>query len=251
MRVALVCLCLLVSAASAALTAEPQARESKASTAAKLNAQLGIAYLQRGNVALAQQKIERALSENAGDPDVQTAAALLYDQVGEYDKASTHYQAAMRADPSDPNRANNYGGFLCRRGSFDRGQKLLEETASNRRYATPEVALTNAGVCARQGKNLERAEQDFRKALEINGAYSDALLQMADLGYTRGDMIMARGFLSRLLGTSPPSAEALLLGFKIEKSAGDARAAKEYGDRLRREFPDAPQVRELNEAASP
>jgi type IV pilus assembly protein PilF len=230
---------------------EPEGRPPQASQAAKLNAELGIAYLERGDVALAQQKIERALGQNASDPDVQTAAGILYERIGMFDKADAHYQAAMRGEGKDPNRQNNYAGFLCRRGTYEKGHKLLEETARNQRYATPWVAMTNAGVCARSNRNLEQAERDFKAALASNPTYPDALLQLADLSFSRGDFISARGYLSRLVGSSSTNADALLLGARIESAAGDPRAAREFADKLRRDFPDAPQVRQLDEVLAP
>ena len=50
--------------------------------AASINVQLGLAYLQQGNVELARDKLERALSQNPKNPAVQTAVASLYDRLG-------------------------------------------------------------------------------------------------------------------------------------------------------------------------
>jgi len=223
---------------------------SDANQAAKFNAQLGVAYLQRGDVSLAQEKIERALTQNANDADVQTAAGLLYSRVGEMDKAEKHYQAAVKADPRDPNRVNNYAVFLCQRGGFEKGQSLLEEVAKNPRYATPEVAWTNAGVCALSANDADRAERDFKQAVALRPTYPDALLQLIVLNYSRGDLINARGHLTRFLSIATPTADALLLGVKIERAAGDPMAAADYEKRLRKMFPDSPQVGQLEEGGS-
>lgn len=218
--------------------------------AAKINAELGIAYLQRGDIALAQQKIERALGQNSDDADVQTAAGLLYERIGEMDKADRHYQAAVRNAPQDPNRQANYGGFLCRRGTYDKGQKLLEEASKDQRYATPEVALTNAGVCARSANKNDQAERDFKAALNVRPTYPDALLQLIDLNFQRGDLINARGYLTRFMTSVPPNPDVLLLGVKIERAAGEPRAADEYASKLRRDFPDSEQARQLEDGTT-
>ena len=241
----------LALAAFCAASAADPARSSSLEQAAKLNAELGIAYLQRGDIGVAQQKIDRALAENQNDPDVQTAAGLLYERIGEMDRAERHYLQAMRADAKDPNRQNNYAVFLCRRGSADKGHKLLEEVARNPRYATPEVALTNAGVCARSANKLDLAERDFKQALVLKATYPDALLQLADLCFTRGDLIDARAYLGRVMANVTPTADALLLGYKIERQAGDNAAAEDYAAHLRRDVPQADQVRQLDLAPAP
>ncbi len=222
-------------------------REPSSATAAKLNAQLGVEYLRRGDVSIAQTKIEKALGQNADDPDVQTAAGLLYERIGEMDKASKHYQLAMQADPKRPDLKNFYAVFQCRRGDVDKGLKLLEEVAKDPRYATPEVAMANAGVCALSANKTDQAEKDFKQALNLNPTYPDALLQLAGLNFSRGDLINARGYLTRFMANVTPTADALLLGARIEHAAGDSRAAQEYATKLRHDFPQTDQVRQLDE----
>lgn len=252
MKIGFVRAAIAASAVGFALAAPPGAadpiREPSLTTAAKLNAQLGIAYMQRGDVAVAQQKIERALEQNPSDADVQTAAGLLYARVGEKEKAAKHYQLAIHADPKRPELKNNYAVFLCTSGEFDKGRKLLEEVSHDPRYGTPAVAMTNAGVCALSAKRPDEAEKDFKQALNLNPTYPDALLQLAGLNFNRGDLLDARGYLTRFMASAQPTADALLLGARIEHAAGDTRAAEEYATKLRHDFPQTDQVRQLDEA---
>ena len=46
--------------------------------AATYNLQLGVAYLQQGNLAVAKEKLERAYQQNPRDAEVHGALALLY-----------------------------------------------------------------------------------------------------------------------------------------------------------------------------
>src|SRR5438045_8890737 len=55
---------------AACVTAE---HPSKAHDAAAYNVQLGIAYLHQGDVALAKDKLDRALAEDPGSADVHSA----------------------------------------------------------------------------------------------------------------------------------------------------------------------------------
>jgi len=218
-------------------------------TAARLNAQLAVAYLKQGDVAEAREKIDKALQQNPRDADVQTAAALVFERVNEVDKADRAYASAVRLEPHNPDRVNNYAVFLCRSGHAAQGQKMFEQAAHSGAYKTPEVAYTNAGVCARGAGNMAAAEAYFRKALDEKPNYPDALLQMTDVTFSRGEALKARAFLERLLNVAPETADALLLGVRIERSLGDARAADEYAARLQAGFPASEQARQLGRRA--
>lgn len=241
---------LAMLAAFAALAGAAHAQERAPSedpdvTAARLNAQLGIEYLKANNVTAAQEKIERALQQNSREPAAHTAAALLYERLREPRKADSHYARALRLDSTNPEMQNNYAVFLCRNGEHARGKKLFEQAATNPRYRMPEVAYANAGVCARSAKDLVAAEKNFRQALAIRPTMPDALVQMADISFERGEALQARAFLQRYFQATPATPDALLLGVRIERALGDTAAANEYAARLQKSFPASEQARQL------
>ena len=244
MRAVLIGALLLVAAGTAG--AEPRAPTEKSSvTAARLNSQLAVAYLKQGDIAVAQEKIDRALTQNPRDASVQLSAALVYDRLQQPAKAAGFYAAAFRLEPHNPELLNSYAVFECRSGHFAQGQKLFEQAARNAAYATPEVAYANGGVCARSAGNLARAEELFRKALDIRPDFPDALLQLADLSFTRGAGLAARGLLERYFQVAPPTPDALFLALRVERSLGDAAAVARYAGQLQHDFPDSQQAREL------
>ena len=235
-------LCLGLASAAGAQQRAPG--ENPKVTAARLNTQLAVAYLKQNDVAAAREKIDKALEQNPHDADVQTAAGLVFERVNEVANADRAYASAMRLEPRNPDRVNNYAVFLCRRGQAARGQKLFDQAAHNSAYATPEVAYTNAGVCARGAGNMVVAEEYFRKALAVRPDYPDALLQMADVSFSRGDGLKARAFLQRHFNAAAETPDALLLAVNVERSLHDARAADEYAARLQLVFPGSDQARQ-------
>lgn len=214
--------------------------------AARYNAQLGIAYLKENRLEIARDKIERALQQNSRDAAVQTAAGLLYERLNEEKRADKAYSTALRLDPKNPEMQNNYAVFQCRRGQHAKGTKLFELAAKNPLYRTPAVAYANAGVCARGANDLPTAEEYFRKALSIQPAYPDALLQLADLTFTRGNGLQARAFLQRYFASAPATPDALALGVRVERALGDVAAANDYASRLKRDFPMSEQARQIS-----
>lgn len=218
--------------------------------AATANVQLGVGYLRQGNLAVAQQVLERAFAQNPKDPNVHTALGLLYERLAQPERADDHYGRAVKLAPQDPETLNNYAVFLCRRGQAPRGEKMFLQAAANPLYRTPEVALTNAGVCARAAGRTTEAEQYLRRALALKPAFADALLPMAEISLAKGSAFNARAFLERLLAAAAPTAEALALGIRIETAAGDRAAVAAYRERLAREFPQSAAAREAREPSA-
>lgn len=216
--------------------------------AAELNLQIGTDYLRRGNLAQAKEKIDKAIEQNPRNSEAQITAALLYDRLGETNKADSHFSKALSLDPKNPEVQNNYGAYLCQKGKYQRGEKLMIEAATNPLYRTPEVAFLNAANCARNGGDMKRAEENLRRSLAARPKFSEALLQMADLQYKQNDFLSARGFLERYQEVGRTSPATLWLGVRIEQGLGNAAAAKNYAERLKLEYPRAAQTKELIES---
>ena len=249
-KFALVLLCAsvwLVAGCTTTTTSTSNAPDVSEAEAARFNVQLGISYLQRGNLQDAREKLERAVQQDPEFPSAHAALGLLYERVGELDKAGFHLRRATQLAPDDAAMLNGYGGFLCRRGDRKAGIEYFDRAASNAFYRTPELALTNAGVCARGIPDAAMAERYFRRALEVNRTYPEALLQMADLKLAAGDAFNARAFMQRYEAVATATPVSLELGRRIELLAGDRDAAAQYEQRLRQEFPDAAESRRLDD----
>jgi len=234
---------MLVSAPALALDDS----EKSMADAARINVRLGVEYMKQGQLAVAREKIDKALQQNPKDPGVQLGAGLLYEQLKEPKKAEQHYRQVLRLDPGNPEGQNALGAFLCRNEQPAKGEAAFLEAAENPLYRTPEVAYTNAGVCARGAGRLEQAEQYLRRALAQPAIYPEALLQMAGISFERGNSLQARAFLQRYLDVRPDTPDVLLLGYQVESALGDEVTAKDYFDRLRAKFPQSPEARIVGE----
>ena len=213
--------------------------------AAVANMQLAIEYMKLGQLANARDCIERALSQNASNPDVQSTAGLVYERLNEMGKAERAYEAAGRLSKNDPNIANSYAGFLCRTGKVAAGEKMFNEVARNPLYQTPAVALVNAGVCVRSTGNLVDADRYFTRALAIRPNMPEALLQQGNVAFDRGDAAQARDIVQRYLAVNPPTPEILWLGFRAQRKLGDPVAAAVYARRVQTEFPNSEQAQNM------
>lgn len=216
--------------------------------AASYNLQLGIDYFRQGNLNQAKDKMERALEQSPRNAQAHMFAGLLYDRLNDSSKAESHFNRALSLDGENSDIGNAYAAFLCRRGQFEKGEKLALEASRNPLYRTPEAALMNAGNCAFDAGDLVRAEQHFRSVLRAQPKFTPALYQMANLELKAGNILPARGFLERYMQATRPDAAALWLAVRIERAAGNQISASNYARQLKEQFPAADETKALIES---
>jgi type IV pilus assembly protein PilF len=209
---------------------------------AATNMQLAIEYMKIGKLASARDFIDTALKQDPGNADVQMTAGIVYERLNDMKKAERAYATGYRLGKSDPNIQNTYAGFLCRTGKAAAGEKLFTEVARSPLYQTPEVAWVNAGVCARGTGDLVDAERYFNQALAIRPNLPEAMLQIGNIAFDRGEPVQAREVVLKYLAVNPATAEVLWLGFRVERKLGDTTAAAGYARRVQAEFPNSEQA---------
>ena len=219
--------------------------------AAADNVQLGMAYMQAGNLQRARDKLDRALKQDPANPNVHSVYGLFYERVGDQKKADEEFHTAMRMTADDPAQVNIYAGYLCRQGRVDEGVTKFVQVARNALYRTPEVAYTNMGVCLRVAHRDDEAGTAFRRALAVKPDDPEAVFQMGDLDLAHGRALEARQRLDRFLAGHAGTADLLLLGVRASRTLGDTDGAAQYGKILRTDFPNSEQAQALSSAGNP
>jgi type IV pilus assembly protein PilF len=234
--------------ALAGCTTNPPAKKPQPERAAEINLELGVEHLRKGNLAQAKEKIDRSLEQNPRYGRAHLVAGMLYNRLGDEDKAESHFERAIALEPENPEFRNNYAVYLCQQKKFERGKKVALQAAADPLYKTPEVAYLNAGNCALSAGDMQGAEDNFRKALAKQPRFGEALFQMADLKYRQTEYMSARAFLERYVAVGRTSPATLWLGVRIERGLGNKAQAQHYAQRLKTEYPSAAQTRELLES---
>lgn len=214
--------------------------------AAIFNTELGIAYMRRGELAVAKRKLDRALKENPDDPNVYSARALLFQRLGETKHADRAFREALSLAPHNPDYQNNYAVYLCKVGRTSKGVKYFLKAAHNPLYLTPAAAYVNAGVCLRVAHKYARAIKMFRAALQEHSGFEQAAWQLADLEYKQGHLKHAHTLIKAFLGAHHETPDMLLLAVKVTRAQGDALDAELYARQLQLDFPDSAQAHALD-----
>lgn len=246
---ALIVAMLLVGCVSTSTNQFP-ADQASIKQASQDNVALGIKYLQQGKRDVAMQKMQKAIELDPDNGDAYMGEALAYSATGDPDRADDAYRTALRKAPDDPEIENNYAVFLCEHGKPADSTKYFMEAAANPKYSTPDAAYANAGVCAELVPDPVSAEKYFRRAVDINPNFPEALFQLAQLSYTQKKFLQARAFIERFNTVTPNQRpEALFLAMNIERALGNQQGATDYAKQLVTQFPTSPQAQQLKGGA--
>ena len=212
---------------------------------ARIHTELAANYFEIGNVAVALEEVKEALRADQNFGPAYNVAGLIYGQLKEDRLAEESFQRALSINPTDPDARHNYGMFLCERKQVKEAIQQFMLAVRNPLYLTPDRSYINAGVCARRSGDAAGAAEFFLLALKARPAQPQALYQMADLSYARGDYGEAKSYLSRLTQAAPPTAEALWLSVRVERRLGDRNSEASYALQLRNRFPNSKEARAL------
>jgi len=253
-RFATVAACLALFACATTQRTDENTLKSQSSTSgdetgdrtrARIHTELAASYYDLGNIPVALEEVREAVRSDANYGPAHNIAGLIYGRLKEDRLAEESFQRALRISPTDYNAHNNYGLFLCDRKRVREAIEHFMAAVGNTLHPFPDRSYANAGVCARRSGDLAGAEGYLQHALKTRPNQPQALFQMADLSYLRGDYGGARTFLNRLTQVVQASAEVLWLGVRIERRLGDRNAEASYALQLRNRFPESVEARAL------
>jgi type IV pilus assembly protein PilF len=225
-------------------------KADQAVEAARIHTELGQRYLASGDLQTALAKLTTALQFDPNYAPAHTVIAVVYERINQLPEAEVHYRKAVALEPGKGDPNNNLGLFLCSTGRYTEANVYFQKAVTDPFYQTPDIALTNEGICQLRNHEVVPAEANFRSALAHNAKNADALFQLAKALYLNNDAFRARAFIQRFDALGAPTAAALKLGYDIETRLGNQDGALTYKTRLQNQFPDSEQARALNTTVS-
>ncbi|MEX0312650.1 MAG: tetratricopeptide repeat protein [Allomuricauda sp.] len=129
-----------------------------------------------------EPKEERTPSKKA---EIVKNIALIYQQLGDNDKALAAYSDARQVDPDDVNLVLGEANLHYAMGDKDKFKVLMSEASE----MAPDNAdlLYNIGVINMEQGNLEEARDAYRKTLNIDPGYINALLNLSTTYVNEGN----------------------------------------------------------------
>ena len=118
-------------------------------------------------------------------PEIVKNIALIYQQLGDNDKALAAYTDARTENPDDVNLVLGEANLYYTMGDKDKFKELMAE-ASSMAPDNPDL-LYNIGVINMEQGNLEEARAAYIKALEVDPGYINALLNLSTTYVNEGN----------------------------------------------------------------
>ena len=212
---------------------------------AEVHTMLAAEYYSRGNYAVAISETRLAIKDDPTYFYAYNMQGLVLMELREDGPAREAFTKALQLAPNNPDVLNNYGWFLCLRNESQRGLEMMRRASTDTLYATPEKAWFSIGLCLRKTGNVAEAEDALRRAILIRPDMIGALYNLAQVSYERGNYRDAENYLNRFTRLATPNIESLVLGVKVARANSDRAAEESYMQQLRRRYPDAPELRDL------
>jgi len=220
-------------------------QEASPKERAKLHADLGAGYYERGRMDVALEELNEAVKLDPDDARIYNLFGLVYAMLGENAKAEQNFQRALAMAPQDSDIHHNWGWYLCSNGRPRESIPEFEKALANPLYRTPETALINAGRCSIAIGDLNGADNFFRRAQAAAPNNPQAIYGVALISFKLGRPDEARTWVRRLTQQPPAPPEALYLAMCIEKKTGDRSAEQSYISQLKNRYPDSAETKAI------
>jgi type IV pilus assembly protein PilF len=212
---------------------------------AEIRTELASTYYREGRLAVALEEAKRAVQIDARYAPAHGLLGLIYMDIGDRGEAEASFGRALRLEPDNSDILNNYGWFLCQTGRERESVEYFQRAANNRLYATPGLAMRNAGVCLLKVNDVDGADRALRRALELDAVDPLTKFELSRLYLRRGQPDRANFYYGLLDPASRNSAPGLWLALRIAHANGDIRRERDLANQLRERYPDSPEASAL------
>ncbi len=201
--------------------------------------QLGLNYLGSGQRDQARFNLLKALELDRNAPEALHGMALLYQSEGEVALAEQNFQRALSQDRDFTQARMNFARFLFLEGRFDRARAEYLRVTQDANYRLRPDAFVGLGLSELELGNREGARLALNRALSLNPNQATALIEAAELAWDEQDYAQARNYLDRFERVARQTPASLWLGVRLAWTAQDRDRAASYGLALTQIYPDS------------
>ena len=199
----------------------------------------GLTYLSHNNFVRAKFHLDKAISYDPSSANVHYALGIYYQRVNDLKKSENHFEKALDKKPNNPEYMNAFGSFLCEKGDYKQAEKYFQKAIEIPTYTEISYAFYNVGFCALKQKNIDKAADYFRRALNRNRRMANALIEIAKIEFDKKRYPRAMSYIKRYETSTKITSESAWLALKISHYIRDKDSIARYGLILEERFPDS------------
>ncbi|MEA1890702.1 MAG: tetratricopeptide repeat protein [Pseudomonadota bacterium] len=212
----------------------------------KIHADLAGNYLQRGQLEIAIEEINKSLDLDKKNKSANYIMALIQIRLKKPEKSEPYFKRAIAEPDPLPSAQHDYANRLCRSGNYEKAEELYRSLLNNVLYKARARLLMNVGACFNKQGKYKEAENAMRQSLKINPNSPDALLQMTKISYRNGKPLETRGWYQRYFQIGARGGPKILfIAYQTELTLGDKNAAASYALKLRSKYPGSSEAKKL------
>ncbi len=211
--------------------------------ATKSRIELGMGYLNQGQMSSAKYNFEKAIDLSPDSVDAYLAMAYYYQRVGDKASAKNTYKKLVSSHSNNPDVLNNYGTFLCRNYEYPEADEMFMKAVAQPKYLRMDDTYENAGICANAAKNYVKAKEYYQLALGYNPNKVRLYLDLANIALKNSAPSEAENWLSQFRKKTDDTAESLWLSIKAAQTQGRLAEMHVYGQSLVQRFPSSAQAK--------
>ena len=238
-----------------ACTAQPLTHEDSSTRgltrnpeAAAINVRLGANYIASGDYRLADEKLRKAIKQDANSSAARWTYAILQERLEQPDAAEIYYKKALAVNSRDSVGQQYFASFLCRQGRYLEADKHFKKALSDPLFKARASTNLAGGVCAMEVPDYQSAKKYFSEVIRLQPKNRVALYQLGKLHFFKNELASAQSFLRDFEKVSEHTSESLWLAYRTERELGNFRIAQSYAKQLEEDFPTSQEARKLAKA---
>jgi type IV pilus assembly protein PilF len=194
----------------------------------------------------AKRKLLQALEQEPNSIPALDAMAYYLENTGDNKSAEEYYLRAIQVSAVDGKAHNNYGAFLCRNKRYIDADKQFMLAVQDPAYLNTAEAYENAGLCAEQIPDANKATAYFQKAIANDPSRAASYLELSQLTYNQSNFPLAQQYFDRYTAlTKNMGPEGLWLGIRLARKLGDPTTAGNYSLQLQSKYPHSTEYQQL------
>lgn len=208
--------------------------------------QLATAYYDANDLAGARRHLANARAIDDRNSSIHNVEALIYQAEGDLELAEQSFQRALSLDRNNSRARNNYAALLFSLDRYHDAFAELQVVTQDVNYGGRAIAFENLGRAAMRIGREEDAQRAFQRALQLNANLYVSSLELAIFAIDARNWRVATQYFQQYLTTVqfynvPHTPRALLAGIQIGEQTGNLEWVEDYTLILTTLYKDSPE----------